>query len=177
MRKKDGTVTSNVGPNCPELKLPPEPIPMATIWFFEPKDGYTIRAMRDKLEEYRYSPRTLCGDGEPHDLWSVTLMERDAIIRLRKTEDKLHFSVWYKSKTTKEIEKWMDDKTFVQRNPSLFPNRRRKFKGLIITGTGKPAGVPRRRKQPRNSTDLPCGDWEYGLARLPPKVEPPLKKE
>jgi hypothetical protein len=123
-------------------------VPEATAWYLEPIGGFSNTALLSKLSDDRISPAVKCFDGVSRAFFSVTYAEVQDFEESRKTEDKLHFSVWYKDKFG-EVRLYKDDKSYTQRNPSLFRGRQRPLRRSLKTGDGAIAKFPRRRQQPR----------------------------
>lgn len=113
------------------------PSPMPTVWYLEPIGGYSNEALLTKLPIERVSPGVRCFDKVPRDFLYVLYSEIGHFEESRKTDDRLHFSVWYEDKTTGEVKLWKGDHAYTH------PDKRRKLRGTLKNGLGQPAQFPR----------------------------------
>ena len=123
----------------------PLPAPMPTLWYVEPIGPDTNEVLAGLLPEENFIKDLRCADGKLRNLCLVAYGTVLSLEEGRKTKP-WRFSIWYKSKTSSEVELWRSDYSYTHRNRAL-RNLRRWRKGLpyiknLITAdrllTGRP---------------------------------------
>ena len=101
--------------------------PTPTIWYIEPIGELCNRVLAEKLPADSYGDIVVTrakGKTQTIPAWTVTHKEVEYFVESRKTDERLRFSVWYKSKVTEEILLDESDYSFAHRNRALKKLRR-----------------------------------------------------